>query len=298
MRGTLTLFGLCVSCASALSPLKPFSFASEGKAVRATGTVNQECTTASTFKSDAPYVALALTNSSDICWSASANNFTVQPGKVGPFKAFQVSGPEPKFPFYAIWLSFDQKGSYKIYQLDDTGSLKELADVESQEAYKFVDTKLYAEEKRTLVVAPASVRVSQWPQLEDGVEGATVWQDSTFKITAHRWDVSVGQPYDPSVSFQKGPSDEGYNYGTSKYFFAVANNNSEGVVWQDTTTSKIFLTWLSDDLLRASHIELATNGISDPILAAAVGNGKGEVLCVLDICHFSFLIFHFFFLFF
>ena len=299
MRGILTLFGLCVSCASALSPLKPFSFASEGKALTVTGTVNQECKDASTFKADAPGVALALTKYSNRCWSDgryNAKDFTIQPGKVGSLKAFQISGPKsPPKSFRAsknaIWLSFDKKGSYTIYQLDDKGSLKDLGTVESQGADKFVKTKLFADAKRTLVVAPASLRVSVWPQLEDGVEGATVWQDSTFKITGRRYDVSVGQPYDPSVSFQKGPNYWGYRYGTPKYFFAVSKNDVEGVVWQDATTSKIFLTWLSGDLLRASHIQLPTNGISNPILTAAAGNGKGEVPCVLDIFHF-FLFLH------
>ena len=106
-----------------------------------------------------------------------------------------------------------------------------------------------------------------------------IWQDSSFKVTAHRWDVSVGQPYDPSVSFQRGPDYWGYRYGTQKYFFPVFNKDLEGVVWQDAATSKIFLTWLMADFMHARNIELPTNGISKPILAAAAGNGNGEVLC-------------------
>ena len=285
MRALFSLFGLCASCAyAALAPLQPFSFSTKGESVEVTGTVNQECKTADTFKADAPGIALALTIYSKRCWSDgryNAKGFTIQAGVVGFFRAYQISGPKtaPK-SFRAsknsIWLSFAKKGSYKIYRFSEAGDLKEIGTVVSPGADQFVKTNLFADAKQILAVAPASARVSVWPQLEDGVEGATVWQDSTFKITGRRWDVSVGQPYDPSVSFQKGPDYWGYRYGISKVFFPVSNKGSEGVVWQDKT-SKIFLTWLSGDLLRASHVELPTNGISKPILAAAAGNGQGEV---------------------
>ena len=78
-----------------------------------------------------------------------------------------------------------------------------------------------------------------------GAERAIVFQDSNFKITGHRWDVSEGQPFNPSIDFQKGPASGSYCYGDRKYFWPVKNNGKEGVVWQDPATLKVFLTWLN-----------------------------------------------------
>ena len=118
---------------------------------------------------------------------------------------------------------------------------------------------------------------STWPQLATGVEGAILYQDSSFKITARRWDISEGQPVDPSKDYQYSPGSFGNTFGHLKYFFPVSNNGQEGCVWQDINTRKIFLSWFSTDLLKVSNIELPTNGMSKPKLQAAAGNGKGEV---------------------
>ena len=288
MRTILALIGLCVSCASALSPLTPFSFSSQGKRFDVPGNVNRECGdgAANNFKDDAPGIALALTEYQGNCWYDGRYNhkdFSIQPGQVESFRAYQISGPKSMAQNFqasknTIWLSFDKAGPYKIYLLGKSGDLAEEATVTSPKAGTFVQTPLKADGPKTLVIAPASTRVSVWPQLAAGVEGATVWQDSNFKITARRWDVSVGQPYNPSKSFQSGPDYWGYRYGTPKYFFPVSDNGKEGVVWQDETTSKIFLSWLTADFLSVSHIELPTNNVPKPILEAAAGNGKGEVL--------------------
>ena len=111
-----------------------------------------------------------------------------------------------------------------------------------------------------------------------GVDRGIIWQDSSFQVTAHRWDVSVGQPYDPSKGHQQGPASWGYST-TQKYLFPVSNNGQEGVVWQDQDTLKIFLSWLSGKGLSVvSNFELPTTGVSNPVLNAAAGNGKGEVV--------------------
>ena len=90
--------------------------------------------------------------------------------------------------------------------------------------------------------------------------------------------MSVGQPYDPSKGHQQGPASWGYST-TKKYFFSVSNNGQEGVVWQDQDTMKIFLSWLSGkDMSVVSNFELPTAGMSNPILNAAAGNDKGEVV--------------------
>ena len=74
-----------------------------------------------------------------------------------------------------------------------------------------------------------------------------------------------------------GPQNFEYKYSTRKFFFPVFDDGQEGVVWQDQSTLKIFLTWLSKDFLSVANIELPTNGIREPLLEGAASNNKGEV---------------------
>ena len=285
------VLALFVSCAYGLKPLSPMSFSKTGKSYAVSGAQNNECKGSNSFKEDAPGIVLAFDKYRHYgCFGDGRYNhkdFSIQPGMVASARAYQISGYKTKAKNFrasknTIWLSFPKQGTYKIYSFAKN-SLEEFASVTSPKANTFVKIKnLVADAKPiTLVIAPASTRLSVWPLLASGTEGAIVFQDSTFKITARRWDVSVGQPHDPSKEFKYGPAYWGYRYGTAKYFFAVSNNGKEGVVWQDPKTSKIFLSWLTADFLKISHIALPTKGLYKPVLQGAAGNGKGEVLfCV------------------
>ena len=260
------------------------------------GDTNRECNDVSTFKEDVPGLALAVDKQQGHCWyNGNYNNrdFSIQPGLVGSFRAYEISAPKTKAKKFAasdntIWLSFEKAGSFNIYTLDKYGELQEQGNVTSAKADTFVKIPVVVDAPKTLVIAPSSMRATMWPQLAAGVEGAIVWQDSNFKITGHRWDVSVGQPFDPSKDGQVGLENGAYNYGSRKYFFPVSNNGQEGVVWQDPKTLKIFLSWLSGkDMAVLSNFELPTAGVSNPILNAAAGNGKGEVVASgLGMCFF------------
>ena len=300
---------LCFSCASALSPLTPFTFHAKGSPVSLAGDANCEARGASSFKESAPGIALAVNKKQGHCWMGGGYNyrdFTIQPGLAGPYRAYQISAPKTKPHKFAasdntIWLSFDKPGKYKVYVLTtllagkespNHGGVEEMATITATAANTFVkvpgETKrgvymgditvgVLADKFKTVIVAPASTRVSMWPKLGTGVEGAIFYQDSNFKITARRWDLSVGQPFNPAKEYQLGPA----NFPRiRKFFFPVDNNGKEGVVWQDQTTRKIFLSWLTTDFSKVSHVELSTDKaiIPTPILAAAAGNGKGEVL--------------------
>ena len=286
------LIGFYFSCGFALSPIQFFSFVNNGDLEEFQGNLNKECDDVSTFTADASGIALALDEHivtkcfndgrfNDLDWS-------IQPGLVASFRAYQISGPRtPATHFEAskttIWLSFKAAGLYTIYLLASDGSLQQVENVNASTFGTFFKTTLLARANPTLVVTPATTRVSQWPLLAPGAEGAVVFKDHDFKTVARRWDVSAGQPYDPSVSFQRGPDYWRYRYSRRKYFFPVFNNGREGVVWQDQNTLKIFLTWLSTDFSSISTIELPTNGIADPLLEGAAGNDKGEVLA-RDVC--------------
>ena len=287
MRLAYQLIGFHVSCGLALSPLQYFSFTNNGDRVDVPGNVNKECDGVSTFVPEAPGIALALDRyNGETCWTDGRYNhmgWSIQPGLVTSFRAYQISGPNTEaINFEAskntIWLSFDAAGLYTVYLLTSEGDIQKVENITSPASGTFVKTTLLAKNKPTLFVVPAATRVSQWELLAPGAEGAIVFEDLNFKMTTRRWDVSAGQPYDPSVSFQRGPDYWSYRYGTRKYFFPVSNNGREGVVWQDQTTLKIFLTWLSTDLLSVSTIELPANGIASPLLEGAAGNDKGEVI--------------------
>ena len=286
MWTTFLLICLYVSCASALKPLSPFSFASKGQRVDVPGDTNKECDV-SKFKEDAPGIVLAMGkqggHDKGKCWDGGTYNnrdISIQPGLIGSLRAYQISAPKTKATEFVaskttIWLSFKAAGSYKIYFMNELGELQEQGTVTFSKG--FVKIPVIADAAKIFAVSPASTRVSVWPQLAAGVEGAILHQDSSFKITARRWDVSVGQPVDPATDYQSAPANQGYTFGFLKYFFPVSNKGKEGFVWQDPTTLKVFLSWLSADLLKISNIELPTNGMYVPVLYAAAGNGEGEV---------------------
>ena len=265
--------------------LSPFTFENKGELTRVSGTNNKETDDVSIFREDAPGIALALTVYKGSSWGDGRYNsmdFTIQSGLVGSFRAYKIDGPKTKFKQFqasqnTIWLSFEKAGDYKIYLLDDTGTLTEEGSITSPEGGKFIKTNMLADSLKTLVIAPASARVSNWPLVAPGVEFAVVWQDKDFTIKALRYDVSIGQPYNPSKNFLEGPSSWKYRYGTWKRFFPVFNSGIEGVVWQDKDSNKIFLSWLVDNFLSISHVELPTKSVVKPVLQAAAGNGKGEV---------------------
>ena len=277
--------GPCKVMPTVLSPLQPFSFSKKGNSVKVPGDTNRECNGASSFKADAPRLALAVDKRQGHCWyngNYNDRDFSIQPGLVSSFRAYQIDGPQTKAKNFAasentIWLSFEKAGTYKIYLLDKSGGLQERGTVTATTADAFVKIPVVTEGTITLVVAPASTRASMWPLLGTGVEGAMVWQDSNFKVTAHRWDVSAGQPFNPATDILRTPGWGGYS-GTTKYFFPVSNNGQEGVVWQDQKTLKIFLSWFATDFSAVSNIELTTNNVNKPVLNAAAGNGKGEVI--------------------
>ena len=276
----------CKRKAATLPSLLTYSLEKKGNPVDASGTKNLECNDVSSFKEDAPGLALALDKQQNQCWrwgNHHHSDFTIQQGVVGSHRAYHISGPKTmakrhRVSHNTIWLSFDKKGSYKVYTMGKHGDVHEQGNITAPEANTFVKTPVVADADKTIVVVAASTRFSAWHRFGFGADGATLWQDSHFKVTVRRWDLPAGQPFDPSKDFQLGPADYSYTYGDRKYFFPVSNNGTEGVVWQDQTTLKVYLTWLKPDFLGISNIELPTHDIPEPILDAAAGNGKGEVV--------------------
>ena len=143
-----------------------------------TGDKNQECKDASTFKEDAPGIALATFNAwnAQNCYTGGAYNhkdFSIQPLQIYSTRAYKITGPQTKATDYAhatntIWLSFANPGSYKIYVIDIFGAfgsvLKEAGTVTATEKNTFVKTPVLADagadESKTVVIAEASKTIA------------------------------------------------------------------------------------------------------------------------------------------
>ena len=132
------------------------------------GDTNRECDGAATFKDDAPGLALAVDKQQGHCWYDGGYNhrdFSIQPGRAGPFRAYRVSAPQTTAQNFAashntMWLSFQQRGTYTIYLLDESsGELEAQGTVTSSEAGAFVQIPVLADGAKTVVVAPASTQV-------------------------------------------------------------------------------------------------------------------------------------------
>ena len=192
------LIGFYVSCGFALSPIEILSFAANGDSKATPGNANLECNDVSGFVADVPGIALAVdeyqSSTTPGCFPDGRYNdlnFVIQPGVVKTFRAYRITGPaNPATEFLAskttIWLTFDSAGDYKIYRVTADGVVPAGA-ISATAANKWYKTTLLASDQPTFLVAPAAARVSGWPLLATGAEGATLFEDTNFVTTAYRW---------------------------------------------------------------------------------------------------------------
>ena len=162
--------GKCKEVAFTYSPQTSFAFSSKGNSVDVPGDTNRECNAVSSFKEDAPGIAMAVDKRQGHCWYGGNYNhrdFSIQPGLVGPFRAYKISAPKSKAKKFAasentIWVSFDKAGSYKVYVLGESGDLHERGNVTTSKAGELAKTTVVADADAgvILVVAPASVKLS------------------------------------------------------------------------------------------------------------------------------------------
>ena len=162
--------GECKEISFTYSPQTSFAFSSKGKPVDVAGDTNKECNGVSSFKEDAPGLAMAVDKQQGHCWSGGSYNhrdFSIQPGLVGPFRAYEISASKSKAQKFAasdntIWVSSAKAGSYKIYVLGKSGHLHERGTVTISKSGELVKTSVVADADAAtiLVVAPASFTLS------------------------------------------------------------------------------------------------------------------------------------------
>ena len=183
----------------------------------------------------------------------------------------------------ALYFQFPDEGSFNVFKM--SGSLIPEIVVSSivvTNTAEFVDTNVDisgATSAAVYFVVPAATRVSAW-HLSAGVERARLFVSGGVALYAERFDVTKtgATPFDAALDWNHGPSAHSHKYGTYKRFFRVINaNDGEGVVWQDVTTGKVFLTWLDGSPMA----ELPNPGAAFLAAAASDGGAKGEVVYVL-----------------
>lgn len=292
-RHAKLVFVCLLSFVSALSPITKFTWTPSASApVSVSGRDNTECKAQTLFTSAIEGLALAVDKQQNNCWTDaqySNGDFTVQVGTVGAYSGWSVSGPATKATKFAassntIWLKFSTAATKNVYVFD--GKKFALRGTLTTVANEYVKTNLVADKAQIIVAVDAGVVVSEWPQLAGGIEAGIVFENANFKIEGYRYDLSAnGQPFDPmnqtaNLAFSTGPASGSYRYGTYKRFFSVTNGNIEGVVWQDATTYKVFVTWFAADLLSTTTTVLPFPG-AKPVLEAAAGDGKGSIAYML-----------------
>jgi len=126
---------------------------------------------------------------------------------------------------------------------------------------------------------------SIWP---DAIAGTTTRKATVFTLNtqgvqlslkAQLFRVSPSLPFDPESGWNQGPDTHNHKYGFRKVFTRVVQSAGagDGVIWQDQSTWKIFLTWF----IPSGHntIELQNQG-SDHLLICAASDGgtNGDII--------------------
>ena len=190
---------------------------------------------------------------------------------------------EPLEESYSILKFTDSQplvpGSFEVMDIIDSGSI---------DGENFVRTQvdIYGLTESTIFLAVASDDIPTiWPEAEDGVtttQKATIFEvegayEKSLGLYAQLFDISPATPFLPASGWNNGPEKHDHKYSFRKTFTRVLKPSGEdGVVWQDFSDSKIYVTWFSD----SGHETIKLPNPGDNTLVAAAGDGglNGEII--------------------
>jgi len=291
---------------SNLPPLYSFAFTPTGLPTVVSGRIKTECDmkVSDSDKNDAitgnyNITLVVLAGSGDKCWSNakySNGDYSIGSGIIADstnefsYPAYIISAPTSEASEFVasgtgIFLSFSTIVEQNIYSFD--GKEFELLDtVIVGELDVWIKTTITVDKitkDLVLFAVSSSTTPTIWPKLRNDVEGAIVHQDSQYNVLAMRFDIGPNMsPFNPSKDWNHGPKDWNYRYGTLKRFFVVyKSNGDEGVVWQDTVTLSVYVTWMGTKLQSHNNINLAIPTQREYYLEAAAGNNNGDIALVL-----------------
>lgn len=225
-------------------------------------------------------VALRYQNGYWVDGRYNHNDFPVDVGSVVAagqehrFEAFRLHEPLRKATkflgsHHAVYYRFPYKALWVLYRLDGTGVTKVTTIVESEitpgqytRIMGLGGSKVKGNE--TYFLAPATARVSNYPQLNNSTEAAKLADTPLGSVLAYRYRID-GAPPDPTQNDSKG---------MTRQFFLLKQPNGPGVIWQDKQSLTIHLTRFSADLQQSSSIPLSMARPGRLLAACSDPNGN------------------------
>jgi len=117
--------------------------------------------------------------------------------------------------------------------------------------------------------------VSSLTAVSDKVAGALLAQTALGDVELYQHSVD-GIPFDTRTGFDQGPSTWGNTYSNPRHFFPVELvDGTLGVVWQDTSSSKVWVTTTDPTLTQQRGTAVENPGAD--LLAAAASDGASNV---------------------
>lgn len=135
-------------------------------------------------------------------------------------------------------------------------------------------------------VVPSDNAPSIWPEAQDGTttQKAQVFSlnagGTQLGLFAQLFDVSPAMPFDPASGWPNPPDAHNQKYGFRRIFTRAlkSGGNDDGVIWQDQTDWKIYVTWFTS----SGHdtIELPNTNSGYLFAAASDGGSNGDIIYI------------------
>ena len=309
----LVYLSVCVAAFDSWPSLNYYSFSGDGDSKTLSGRGSHECNfnpnDPSTVKEvdrfhDIGIIAGKHTNGVCYPWGSNSDaDFLVEKGtlsygggtahdayKIHPAEIgatdYTASKPTLVFKFDA---GFETSYSiYKVVEAENPGEASVLTlvdEISPVTADHYVLTSAIAPMNDGGVttfyaVVPSNTDFSIWPPPSDGstTRKATIFDEEDVALYAELFEEDGITPFDAATDYDSGPSSWTQKYGLRKHFTKVTKDNggTDGVVWQDQSDDKIFVTW--ENSSGHSSVELPTPG--DHYLAAAASNNDGHIIYI------------------
>jgi len=191
------------------------------------------------------------------------NNFPVELGSVSVtgqeqrFEAFRLGEPLNKATKFlgsqhTIYYQFPSKSRWVIYRLEDNG-VTQVTTIAESEITPGQHTRIIGlsaskiKGSATYFIAPATARISNYPQLNNSVEAAKLADTPLGELFIYRHG-SDGTMPDPSRQDSRS---------MTRQFFIIKETSGPGIIWQDKKSLEIRLTRFNTDLRNSSSTILA-----------------------------------------
>jgi len=180
---------------------------------------------------------------------------------------------------HAVYYNFPTKTDYVVYRYS-SGILSKIAEIPATQITP--NTFIPVAELQvsdltdnvTYVFATTTQQISAFTPLGDGIEGARLRTTALGDVLQYSYQIK-GTPFDTRLDYNNGPDSHANIYSLTRQFFLVYDSGQLGIVWQDKATSKIYLTWLGQDLKSRNTVSLSN--ANDYDLAAVAYDNNGHI---------------------